>query len=52
MDNYFVIFWFMDVFEVETSFNGKKEMTHNQTWSDQKPSFSSTAGKAASAADV
>lgn len=39
----------MDIFEVETSFNGKKEMTHNQTLSDQK-SFSSRAGKAASAA--
>lgn len=26
MDNYFVIFWFMDVFEVETGFNGKKRL--------------------------
>lgn len=30
MDNYFVIFSFMDVFEIETSFNAKKEKTHNQ----------------------
>lgn len=41
----------MDVFEVETSFNGKKEKTHSQTQGFQKSSFSSTAGKAAPAAD-